>query len=142
MYIQGDVKRKRVKIEWDEGTTDISDGESSDEEGDIDSDDNNEENNDGTDERESEPDDGDEELGLIDNEELSCDFSVAIDDATGTDSEIVENDVLQSISYKIVGDNIDKNIRASFQRIDHQTKSIHYFHTFAAKDRIDFSNLS
>ena len=78
MYIQGDVKRKRVKIEWDEGTTDISDGESSDEESDIDSDDNNEENNDGADERESEPDDGDEELGLIDNEELICDFSVAI----------------------------------------------------------------
>ena len=65
-----------------------------------------------------------------------------IDDAAGTDSEIVENGVLQCIGYKIVGDNIDKNIRASFQRIDHQIKSIHYFHTFAAKDRIDFSNLS
>ena len=40
---------------------------------------------------------------------------MAIDDAAGTDSEIVKNDVLQSIGYKIVGDNIDKNIRASFQ---------------------------
>ena len=73
--------------------------------------------------------------------ELSCDFSVAIDDAD-TDSEVVENDILRSTGYKIVGDNIDKNIRASFQRIVHQTKSVHYFHTFAAKDRIEFSNLS
>ena len=41
-----------------------------------------------------------------------------------------------------IGDNIDKNIRASFQRLDHQTKSLHYFHSFAVKDRIDFSTLS
>lgn len=47
-------------------------------------------------------------LGLIDNEELSGD--------TDTDLEVVENDVLQlqSTGYKIVGDNIDKIIRASF----------------------------
>ena len=53
------------------------------------------------------PDDGDEELGLIDNEELSCDFFVATDDGAGTDSEIVENDVLQSIGY------IDKKFSAN-----------------------------
>ena len=47
-----------------------------------------------------------------------------------------------STGYKILGDNIDKNIRVSFQRIDHQTKSVHYFHTFAVKDQIDFSTLS
>ena len=82
------------------------------------------------------------ELQLIDDEDSSSDFSVAIDDVDITDSEVYENDALQSSSYKVVGDNIDKNIRASFQRIDHQTKSVHYFHTFAAKDRIDFSNLS
>ena len=28
--------------------------------------------------------------------------------------------------YKLVKDNIDKNIRPSFQRHDHQTKSYHY----------------
>jgi len=42
----------------------------------------------------------------------------------------------------IVGDNIDKNIRPSFQQLDHQTKSLHYFHTFAVIDRVDFSTLS
>lgn len=140
--MQADVKRKRVKIQWDEGSTNIPDGESSDEDSDVDIDDCNEGCNDEADERESEHNDGDEELGLIDNEELSSDFSETIDD---TDTNlVVENDVLQlqSTGYKIVGDNIDKNIRASFQRIDHQTKSVHYFHMFAAKDRAHFSNLS
>ena len=109
-----------MKIEWDDGSTNISDGESSDEDGDIDSDDRNEGCNDEADERESEPNEGDEELGLIDNEELSGNFSVTIDD-TDTDLEAAENDALQlqSTGYKIVGDNIDKNIRASFQQIDH-----------------------
>ena len=44
--------------------------------------------------------------------------------------------------FKEVGDNLDKNIRPSFQRISHQTKSVHYFHTLAVRDRIDFSDLS
>ena len=41
--------------------------------------------------------------------------------------------------FKIVGDNIDKNVRPRHQTIDSQTKSLHYFHAFAALDRIDLS---
>lgn len=44
--------------------------------------------------------------------------------------------------FKIVGDNIDKNIRPSYQRIDRQTQSLHYFHSFAVHDRIDLSTYS
>ena len=44
--------------------------------------------------------------------------------------------------YKMVGDNVDKNIRRSFQRVDRSTFSLHYFHSFAVLDRIDFSSLS
>ena len=44
--------------------------------------------------------------------------------------------------YKIVGDNIDKNIWCTYQRIDRTTRSLHYFHMFAVKDRVDFSHLS
>ena len=44
--------------------------------------------------------------------------------------------------FKIVGDNLDKNIRPSFQRCDRQTISLHYFHSCAISDRIDFSSLS
>ena len=67
---------------------------------------------------------------------------MATDDTADSDLEVVKNNVLQSTGYKIVGDNIDKNIRVSFQLIDHQTKSVRYFHTFAAKDQINFSNLA
>ena len=53
-----------------------------------------------------------------------------------------ENTTHPWAGYKIVGDNVDKNIRPSFQRTERQTKSLHYFHACAAKDRIDFSLLS
>ena len=42
---------------------------------------------------------------------------MAIDDAAGTDSGIVENDVLQSIGYKIVGDNIDRILEPVFSEL-------------------------
>ena len=50
-------------------------------------------------------------------------------------------EVIQSqwTGFKIVGDNIDKNVRPSNQRVDHQTRSYHYFHSFAVLDRIDLS---
>ena len=41
--------------------------------------------------------------------------------------------------FKIVGDNIDKNFRRSFQRLDLQTRSFHYFHSYAVLDRVDLS---
>ena len=44
--------------------------------------------------------------------------------------------------YKIVGDNIDKNVRASYQRLDCTTRSFHHFHAYAVLDRVDFSGLS
>ena len=44
--------------------------------------------------------------------------------------------------FKLVGDNVDKNVRASYQRIGHSTQSLHYFHAYAALDRVDFSGLS
>lgn len=44
--------------------------------------------------------------------------------------------------FVIMGDNIDKNFRPSFQRDNRSTKSMHYFHAFASKTRINISNLS
>ena len=40
---------------------------------------------------------------------------------------------------KIVGDNIDKNVKPRFMRSDHQGKSLHYFHCYAVQDRFDLS---
>ncbi len=42
-------------------------------------------------------------------------------------------------TFKIVGDNIDKTIRPREMRSDHQTRSLHYFHSYAVRDRIDIS---
>ena len=43
--------------------------------------------------------------------------------------------------FKIVGDNIDKTVNPSFQRLLYPVQSLHYFHSYACLDRIDFSNL-
>lgn len=45
-------------------------------------------------------------------------------------------------TYKLVGDSIDKNVRPREMRSDHQTQSLHYFHTYAVRDRIDLSDFS
>ena len=46
------------------------------------------------------------------------------------------------LPFKIVGDNIDKNIRPRYVRSNAQSTSIHYFHSYALRDRIDFQTLS
>lgn len=45
-------------------------------------------------------------------------------------------------SFKLVGDNIDKEVRPRDMHSDHQTRSLHYFHTYAVRDRIDMAGIS
>ena len=47
-------------------------------------------------------------------------------------------------TFKLVIDNIDKNIKpgAGNMRIDHQTRSLHYTHVYAVRDRIDLTDYS
>ena len=44
-------------------------------------------------------------------------------------------------TYTIVGDNVDKNIKPRDMRIDKQVTSMHAFHMYATKDRVDASTL-
>ena len=44
--------------------------------------------------------------------------------------------------FKLIGDNIDKNIHRSFQSLNYTMMSLHYFHSYALLDRVDFSGLS
>ena len=44
--------------------------------------------------------------------------------------------------YKLVGDNIDKNVQPRDMRSDHQTRSLHYFHTYGVADRVNSTNVS
>lgn len=43
---------------------------------------------------------------------------------------------------KLVGDNWDRNLHPSFQRQDHQTRSLHYFNSYAVRDRLNLSAAS
>ena len=40
-------------------------------------------------------------------------------------------------TYKIVGDNIDKNIQPRDMIYEHQTRLLHYFHSYAVRGRIN-----
>lgn len=44
-------------------------------------------------------------------------------------------------SFKLVGDNLDKSVRPRHETVDSHLCSLHYFHSFAAKDRCDTSEL-
>ena len=47
-----------------------------------------------------------------------------------------------SDGFVMVGDNIDKNVRPSFQRGDFQTESWHCFHSYAVANRVHATHLS
>ena len=50
--------------------------------------------------------------------------------------------VCQTQSFRVCGDNIDKTIHRRFLRSDVGNISLHYFHSFAILNRVDFSHLS
>ena len=53
-----------------------------------------------------------------------------------------QSNASKKLGYKVVGDNIDKGMKARYMRYDaHCNKSIHYFHSFAVLNRVDFSSL-
>ena len=54
------------------------------------------------------------------------------------DNEQTSNQV-KFKGVKIVGDNIDKNVKPRFMRSDHQGKSLHYFHCYVVQNRFDLS---
>lgn len=43
-------------------------------------------------------------------------------------------------TFKIVGDNIDKEVKPRDMRSDYQTRSLHYFHAYAVRDRLNLDN--
>ena len=46
------------------------------------------------------------------------------------------------INYKFIIDNIDKNVKPSFQRAEIKGRSYHHVHGYSVQDRIDTSKLS
>ena len=57
-------------------------------------------------------------------------------------SQVAEPSTEDWCGFKFVGDNIDKNVKPSFQRAEQKGLSLHYFHGYAIKDCVNFSHLS
>ena len=53
-----------------------------------------------------------------------------------------EQPPVNAIGYAATGNNIDMNLRPSYQRQDRTTQSLHYFHSYAERNRIDISEMS
>ena len=60
------------------------------------------------------------------------------------DDTLSQQQQLVLLSYKLVGDNVDKEVRPREMRSDYQTQSLHYYmyQTYAVRDRVDLSNVS
>ena len=67
---------------------------------------------------------------------------ISLDTALATDPANHGSTSSQWFGYKVVGDNVDKKVKPRHMRSDNQSKDLHYFHLYAAKDRIDFSEAS
>ena len=77
---------------------------------------------------------------------LLAESPLPMDTSTARDLPLPAKDAptpcLQWHGFKIVGDNIDKNLRPRHQTIDKQTQSLHYFNCYASLDRVDLSSFS
>ncbi|XP_019861291.1 PREDICTED: uncharacterized protein LOC109589693 [Amphimedon queenslandica] len=62
--------------------------------------------------------------------------ALPLNDDMDTVAELSNNSSLRHKSYKLVGDNIDKNVTPRYMRLNRKVKSLHYFHCYAVQDRI------
>ena len=72
--------------------------------------------------------------------------SITASSSTDTNGEpVVNNSISDPCSipcgFKLVGDNIDKHIKPREMREDFQAQSLHYFNSYAVKDRLSTAGL-
>ena len=101
----------------------------------------------------TEESDSDEPLEYVSSDTSEADTDTSdtsfSDMETSSTTPILTSNVQSSSSlpeiplpFKIVGDNIDKNIRPRYVRSNARSTSIHYFDSYALRDQIDFHTLS
>ena len=61
---------------------------------------------------------------------------------TQPQSSVAECNAHQWKGFVVVGDNIDKTVRARHQTLNSRNRSLHYFNSYAVLDRRDLSHLS
>eukprot|EP00731_Ephydatia_muelleri_P026207 Em0018g307a len=72
---------------------------------------------------------------LSDNE-VSSEGTMSIPPPSDRD-DTAPTDLEEWCGFRLVGDNIDKTIGPRDMRLNNQSKSLHYFHVYAVKDRVD-----
>ncbi|KAL5467435.1 hypothetical protein EMCRGX_G031658 [Ephydatia muelleri] len=77
---------------------------------------------------------------LSDNE-VSSEGTMSIPPPSDRD-DTAPTDLEEWCGFRLVGDNIDKTIGPRDMRLNNQSKSLHYFHVYAVKDRVDVRHLS
>lgn len=143
---QGEAKAERVKITWTELADDaeISEGLSSDDDDDEENEDTGNATEDENDQLEDDPL-TQQSSEVMSDEECNFDVEIAEEQPSGVVCEAGDQLPVEPspwTGFKMLGDNVDKNVRPSYQRSDRQTESLHYFHVLAVSDRIDFPSLS
>ena len=83
------------------------------------------------------PDDSDTDSSSLSSSQSD---SVDVDAFLGPESSFTSEPRLKT--FKLVGDNLDKTVKPREMRVDHQTKSLHYFQVYALRDRVDLSDFS
>ena len=73
------------------------------------------------------------------SEDASTDTAVPVESTNQLSNNIAVS--TDSFGFVVTIDNLDMNVRPSFQRIDHVTKSYHFCHAYAVLNRIDTSTL-
>ena len=73
----------------------------------------------------------------VSNGSLPQDAYESVQMATSTSQQNPSHNHHSPTSYKIIGDNVDKNIVPRYIRSDNKVKSLHYYHSYAVKDRIN-----
>ena len=72
-------------------------------------------------------------------------FSIQMQESMSYDDHS-ENITVQNkekiYGFKIVGDNVDKNVNPTYQRPEMQRQSFHHFHAYAVRDRVCIESLS
>jgi len=94
-----------------------------------------------------------EHQSYMEEQELECSNSLCFEDVLHSPvhppysplpitSQEESEHVNSTFGFKLVGDNVDKDVKPRHMRINHQTKSLHYFNVLAIQDRIPTFHLS
>ncbi len=93
-------------------------------------------------EHESDLDDSEVEEELDPSNPLIAQPPAVLQLCTRITSEPCTRPEVEPLSFRLCGDNIDKNVRCRYMRSDKQTTSLHCFHSYAVQIRMITSHLS